>query len=101
VVGYVKYFGERRFGMVLRERISVSALVAGESGSITLKHAQPARKLSGSMLEALTANWRDFGQVVQLGLMVAILDAAALLLGLMPETGSVRCRMAMSGKLSD
>ncbi len=34
LVGHVKWAGERRFGVVLHERISVAALIAGDTGSI-------------------------------------------------------------------
>lgn len=80
MVGHVKWAGERRFGVSLRERISVAALVAGDSGSIMLEKAQSARKRSGSLFDALGENWRNLGQVVQLGVMVAIAGLAAWLL---------------------
>lgn len=100
MVGHVKWVGERRFGVSLRERISVAALIAGDSGSILLKNAQSARKRSGSLLDALGENWRNLGQVAQLGVMVAFASLAAWLLADFAGSGlnSLQdAKVAMSG----
>lgn len=104
VVGHVKWASARRFGIALRERISIAALIAGDRGSIALKRAQSARKRSGSLFEALTGNWRDFGQVTQLGIIVAVLGVAAYLLADYVSSGLgllQDAKVAMSGKVSD
>ncbi len=44
LVGQVKWSKARRFGLVLRERISVFALASGETGAITLKQRDAARE---------------------------------------------------------
>jgi hypothetical protein len=100
LVGQVKWSGERRFGLALRERISIAALVAGDKGSIALKDAQSARRRSGSSFEALAVNGRDLGQVVQLGVMILILGAAAWLLFQYASSGLdslQNAKAAMSG----
>jgi len=83
LVGQVKWAGDRRFGLVLRDRVSVAALVAGARGPVTLKNSQAARKRKGSTFEAFAENWRDLGQFVQFAMIVVIVGAAAYaLLGL-------------------
>jgi hypothetical protein len=99
LVGHVKWSGQRRFGLALRERISVAALVSGDSSSIALKQAQSARKRSGSLLEALAGNSRDMGRFVQLGIVAAIAIGAAWLLAGYVSSGMSSfgdARMAMS-----
>lgn len=101
LVGHVKWSGQRRFGLALRERISVVALVAGDGGPIALKQVQSARKRSGSLAEALAVNSRNMGQFVQLAIMVAILAGAVwLLIGFVSDGMSSLgdARTAMSGK---
>ncbi|MDG2004406.1 MAG: hypothetical protein P8J20_13855 [Novosphingobium sp.] len=103
LVGQVKWASQRRFGIVLRERISVAALIAGDSGSVALMHAQSARKRSGSIFEALTENSRNLGQLVQFAIMVAILGVGAYFLADYAGSGlgSLQdAKVAMSGKES-
>jgi hypothetical protein len=80
LVGHVKWAGDRRFGLVLRERISVAGLAAGDTGSIVLPRSQSARRRNGSLVEAFAENWRDLGGALQLAVMVAIVGAGAWLL---------------------
>jgi len=80
LVGHVKWAGDRRFGLVLRERISVAGLVAGDTRSIILARSQSARKRNGSLVEAFADNWRNLGGALQLAVMVAIGAAGAWLL---------------------
>jgi len=80
LVGHVKWASERRFGVALPDRISVSALLAGDSNNIALSAAPSARKRSGSICEALAANSRSLDRLVQLGLLVVILGSGAYLL---------------------
>jgi hypothetical protein len=44
LVGQVKWSGMRRFGLVLRQRISAVALISGDSDAITLQESAAARK---------------------------------------------------------
>jgi hypothetical protein len=44
LVGQVKWAGERRFGIVLRERISVAALVSGDKRSIAHQRCAVCKK---------------------------------------------------------
>jgi hypothetical protein len=44
LIGQVKWSDMRRFGIVLRERISVVSLLSGDSDGITLKRKEAARK---------------------------------------------------------
>jgi hypothetical protein len=104
LTGQVKWAGERRFGLALRERISVAALVAGERGPIALKHAQSAKRRSGSLLEALGADRRSLGRAVQFGIMLVVLGAAAWLLADYAGDGLSslqEARTAMSGRGAD
>jgi hypothetical protein len=45
LVGRVRWSGERRFGVQLRERISVFALLSGDSEPLTLKQREVTRAL--------------------------------------------------------
>ena len=44
LVGEVKWSDMRRFGVALRERISVISLISGDSDGVTLKHKEAVRK---------------------------------------------------------
>ena len=77
LVGQVKWSGSSKFGMVLRQRVSVSALVTGEGSSIALTDSEAARRRSGGLLDALTGNQRTLGQVLQFGIALAAMGAAA------------------------
>ena len=44
LVGEVKWSDVRRFGMILRERISVISLISGDSAGVTLKRKEALRR---------------------------------------------------------
>lgn len=44
LVGQVKWSSTRRFGISLRERISVISLLSGESGGVTLRQRETVRR---------------------------------------------------------
>ncbi|MCB2062973.1 MAG: PilZ domain-containing protein [Novosphingobium sp.] len=79
LIGQVKWSGATRFGLVLRERVSVSALIAGEQGSIALASSAAARQRSGGLIDALAGERRSLGQMLQFGIVLAALGAAAWL----------------------
>lgn len=79
VVGQVKWSGATRFGLVLRERVSVSAVIAGEAGSIALASSAAARRRSGGLIDALAGERRSLGQMLQFGIVLVALGAAAWL----------------------
>lgn len=101
LVGQVKWSGERRFGLALRERISVAALVAGDPGSIVLEKAQSARRRNGSLAAALASDSRSLGAAFQLVVTVTGLVVAAWLLADYASgqlTSLQDAKVAMSGQ---
>ena len=78
LVGQVKWSGERRFGVQLRERISVIALVSGE-GSLKPVAARGGAASLSVTRDALGA--RREGRWLQYGVLLAAALAAAGVLG--------------------
>lgn len=79
----VKWAGERRFGLALRERVSVAAIIEGGKGHVALKNSASVAKRREGLWQALTGSPQMLGRAVQLGaLLAAALAAAWLMSGL-------------------
>lgn len=74
LVGQVKWSSARRFGMVLREPISVFALLTGENGAITLRQ----RNAATEQRRARSDDRSGFVHKLLLGVFVTAAIAAAL-----------------------
>jgi hypothetical protein len=85
LVGHVKWASNRRFGVILRERIDIFALINGDSGSIT-KQAVVVRLVAKSV--AATADEsRSLAQMMQFAIVVAGGVAAAVFLAQAVQSG--------------
>lgn len=87
LVGQVKWASERRFGIVLRDRVSVSALLSGDHKDIALSASPFAKKRTGSIIEAFADNNRSLDRFVQLALVILIIGTGAYVLADFVATG--------------
>lgn len=79
LTGQVKWSGDRRFGIALRERVSVAAMVEGGKGKVELARSVGMAKRQQGLWHALTSNPQMLGRAVQMGgMLVAILLAGWL-----------------------
>ena len=67
LAGQVAWASERRFGVALRERVSVTAVAAGGKEPIELARSIGVARRSSGMLAGLKANPRALGRIGQLG----------------------------------
>ncbi len=77
LVGQVKWSGERRFGVELRERVSVAAVVEGGKDKVTLASSVGMARPRQGLWHALVSNPRVLGHAMQLGGVLLVLLAAA------------------------
>ena len=100
LVGHVKWSGEHRFGVALRERVSVAAVVEGGTGNIALARSVGMARRQQGIWHQLKSAPQMLGRAVQLGILaLAALGAAYLISevageGLQPVQQAV---LAMSG----
>lgn len=80
LAGHVRWKFGKRFGVALRERISVAALLAGDSSSIRLAASAASQRRRGGLADALSGDRRSLGRLVQFVLVIAALGGAAWLL---------------------
>lgn len=71
VMGHVRWSGQHRFGLSLRQRVSIAALLAGDTDSVSLEKAGSVQTGRGGLLQALRANSHSFGHAVQFAVMAA------------------------------
>jgi hypothetical protein len=81
LVGHVKWSNGRRFGMSLRERISVVALVANDGGAIRLEEMPAAQNLQHSAVAVLSAEAASVGRFTTFVMWTLAAVVAALLAG--------------------
>ncbi|MFC3097430.1 hypothetical protein [Alteraurantiacibacter palmitatis] len=75
----VKWTSERRFGLLLRERVSIPAMIEGGKASVMLAAARGARVVRGKT----SADWLNpqvLARAAQLGLMLLAVAGAGILL---------------------
>ena len=77
LTGQVRWSSERRFGVALRERVSVVSLLEGGSGSVRLAGSTGARKQSGTLAAGLRKNPQSMGRLGQYALLGCFALAAA------------------------
>lgn len=86
LIGQVKWSSQRRFGMSLRERVSVTALLEGGSGPIALRRSAASRPARAGWLSSLRANPEVLSHFAQYAVMgFAVLSAAVLIASLAAE----------------
>jgi hypothetical protein len=81
LIGQVRWSNGRRFGMSLRERISVVALVANDGGSIRLVESSPVHKAHVPAAAALSAEAASVGRFTTFVMWALAALVAAMLLG--------------------
>lgn len=91
----VKWSSERRFGLSLRERVSVAAMLEGGSGKVELASSAGSLRKRHDHWAALRAMPRMLAGVGQLGLLVLIAGAAAFLLTEVVTAGFAPMRAAL------
>lgn len=81
LTGQVRWSNGRRFGMSLRERISVVALVANDGGSIRLAETAAGRHAPSQVAAALSAEAASVGRFSTFVMWALAALVAAMLLG--------------------
>lgn len=71
LAGQVKWAGTHRFGLALRERVSVAAMVEGGSAPVELARSVGQARARSSLADALGANPQILGRMLDFGLRVA------------------------------
>lgn len=79
LTGEVKWASERRFGIALRERVSVAAMVEGGKGKVQLASSVGQAQRRQGLWQALTDNPQMLGRAVQMGGMLLVILAAGWL----------------------
>ena len=77
LIGHVRWKAGGRFGVVLRERVSVAAVLGGGDGAVALSGSRAARPMSGGMLTALTADSTTLARALQAALLIVGIGAAS------------------------
>lgn len=80
LVGQVRWSSERRFGIVLRDRVSVMALVDGGKANASLARSAGARPASGSVISGISASPAITSRIVQMCVFAVIAALAAYLI---------------------
>lgn len=80
LTGEVKWAGEHRFGVALRERVSVAAMVEGGKGKVELERSVGMAQRKQGLWQALTSNPQMLGRAVQMGGMLLVILAAGWLM---------------------
>lgn len=92
----VKWTGERRFGLALRERVSITAMVEGGSGAVALASSPGMARRHSGHLAALRDLPVMLGRMGQYGVMLLAALAAAYLLTEIVSRGFEPMREAIS-----
>jgi hypothetical protein len=90
LIGQVKWSSQRRFGLVLRERISVVGLLSGDQQAIKLA---PRRKLS-KQRRRVAEGTAPLARMIQFGMLIAALGAGAFMLSRVSSQGLAPLRLA-------
>ncbi|WP_374412271.1 PilZ domain-containing protein [Novosphingobium colocasiae] len=77
LIGHVRWRAGGRFGVVLRERISVSALLGGSAGSAVLAGSRAARRVSGGVLSAIGSDSTLMARAMQAALLLIAVGGAS------------------------
>ncbi|GGC35875.1 hypothetical protein GCM10011371_24080 [Novosphingobium marinum] len=81
LIGQVKWASSRRFGVALRERVSVLGLVAGDKGDITLEQRRRAQRRGPGWGAILAGSGRGLSQLAQTAF-IALVAAGAMWIAL-------------------
>lgn len=90
LIGQVKWSSQRRFGVILQERISVVGLLSGDQDAIKLA---PRRK-RGTQRRRIAAGTVPLARMIQFGMLTAALGAGALMLSRVSSQGLAPLRLA-------
>lgn len=77
LIGHVRWRAGGRFGLVLRERISVAALLGGDEGAVALSQSRAARRMSGGALTAFASDSTLLARALQATLLVLAVGGAS------------------------
>lgn len=75
LAGHVKWSGTHRFGMALRERVSVAAMAEGGTGTVALAASVGQARARHGIGDALRANPQMLGRMVDFALRLAAVVA--------------------------
>lgn len=76
LIGHVRWRAGGRFGVVLRERISVAALLGGGEAPAALAGSRAARRVSGGILTAIGSDSALVARAMQAALLVVAIGAS-------------------------
>ena len=94
----VKWSGERRFGLSLRERVSVAAMIEGGAGTVALASSVGMARRRQSHWAALRDMPQMLGRMGQYGLMLFAVVVAAFLLMEVVSSGFEPMRNALESR---
>ncbi len=99
IVGQVKWASARRFGVALRERISIPALVSGDTATLGLQKTRAVQKRGNAISGAMTGLSQLVGRAAQFWVLAIAAGAAAYALSQysgegLDAVGEVRTAMA-------
>jgi hypothetical protein len=103
IAGQVKWASERRFGVLLRERVDVAAMIGGGRRPVALqrKTASARRRAPVGMSLSVNSQWLarmgQFGGIAAAALAAALLIAEVLDLSLQPVQEAVAAERAARG----
>jgi len=80
LTGQVRWSSQRRFGVSLRERVSIAALAEGGISSAELARSVGMARPKTTLLDGLRANPHLVGRLVQYGLLALMAALAAVLI---------------------
>lgn len=75
LAGHVKWAGNRRFGLALRERVSVAAMAEGGTGTVALAASVGQARARLGLGDALCANPQMLGRMVHFALWLVAVAA--------------------------
>jgi PilZ domain len=90
LIGQVKWSSQRRFGLVLRERISVVGLLSGDGEAIKLA----PRRQQGKQRRRIAEGTAPLARMIQFGMLIAAVGAGALMLSRVSTQGLAPLRLA-------
>lgn len=91
----VKWSGERRFGLSLRERVNIAAMVQGGLGSLVLATTSGTAGPKGTPWAALVGNPQVWARAGQFAMLMAAVLVAGFLLTELVSTGLEPMREAV------
>ncbi|MCL6250729.1 hypothetical protein M3P36_06680 [Altererythrobacter sp. KTW20L] len=91
----VKWSGERRFGLSLRERVSVAAMLEGGAGAVALAVSPARARRTTNHWAALAATPQALARIGQFAMVLAALMGAGFILTELVSSGFDPMRAAM------